>query len=229
MKHVWHAVYTKEKFLTVIDVLADNETAHKRNLKDMRDQFDAALEKTLRARTYTASYMQDALNLVDRHTRYRALFGEKLDSILRLETKWKEKAKARIECQKEESKRIEAKHKAQREAQRVERAKAYEAWKQGQIVLTSFYDFPVALRVSADGANVETSKGADVPVNHARRLWAVIQRIKASGVPYEHNGHTEHVGAFRVDSINAEGTLHAGCHTIEFAAMKELADKLGWV
>ena len=63
---------------------------------------------------------------------------------------------------------------------------------------------------------------------NAKRIWNLILKIRATSVPYQRNGHTEHVGTFSVDSIAVDGTLVAGCHTITFEAMQELAGKLGW-
>ncbi len=113
-------------------------------------------------------------------------------------------------------------------------------WKQGQAALLAHYEgkerpaydvnkVPIALRLANSGEEIETTKGARVPVDHAKRLWGLVQTIQqGKHAPYRHNGHTEHVGQFRVDEIEANGTLHAGCHTIHFEAMAELANTLGW-
>lgn len=84
---------------------------------------------------------------------------------------------------------------------------------------------PALLRVA--GAEIVTSQGARIPLDHAPRLWTFIERVRASGTAYQRNGHTEHAGAFAVDSVAPDGTLTAGCHVIEYAELRRLAVGLG--
>jgi hypothetical protein len=84
---------------------------------------------------------------------------------------------------------------------------------------------PSMLRLAAD--QIETSAGASIPAAHAARLWRVVERCRASGVPYQHNGHSEHAGDYRVDSIDADGTLRAGCHVIPYSELRAMARTLG--
>lgn len=81
------------------------------------------------------------------------------------------------------------------------------------------------LRVSGD--QIETSHGARIPVEHAPRIWRLVQACRASGRAYERNGHTEHAGPYAIDRIEADGTLKAGCHTISFDEIALLAVTLG--
>lgn len=76
------------------------------------------------------------------------------------------------------------------------------------------------------GAEIVTSLGARIPLDHAPRLWRLIQRCKASGTPYVRNGHTEHAGQFAVDEITADGDMRAGCHYIKYAELALLAKTL---
>lgn len=77
------------------------------------------------------------------------------------------------------------------------------------------------------GGTLQTSHGADVPLVHALKAFAYVRRVVASGRPWQANGHTIHVGHFRVDSIDIDGTMKAGCHTIHLAEMERLAAALG--
>jgi hypothetical protein len=81
------------------------------------------------------------------------------------------------------------------------------------------------LRVSGD--QIESSMGARIPVEHAPRIWALVQACRASGRAYQANGHTEHAGRYAIDSVSAEGELKAGCHTIPYAELELLARTLG--
>jgi hypothetical protein len=86
------------------------------------------------------------------------------------------------------------------------------------------YDYSnTLLRVHGD--KIQTSRGAEIPLDHAPRLWRVIQRA-INGTPYQHNGHSEYAGEFRVDSIDTDGTLKAGCHTIKYPELERLAKQL---
>jgi hypothetical protein len=86
-------------------------------------------------------------------------------------------------------------------------------------------ELPVMLRVSGD--QIESSMGARIPLEHAPRLWRLIQACRSSGRAYARNGHTEHAGTYAIDAISAEGELRAGCHTIPYAELELLARTLG--
>lgn len=77
------------------------------------------------------------------------------------------------------------------------------------------------------GGTLETSHGADVPLVHAMKAFAFVRRVVATGQPWHANGHCIRVGHFRVDSIDADGTMQAGCHTIHLGEMERLAAALG--
>jgi len=83
----------------------------------------------------------------------------------------------------------------------------------------------VMLRVNGD--EIETSLGASIPLSHAPRIWGVVQKVIARGEPYQHNGHSEHAGDFRIDRIDVDGTLTAGCHTIKYSELRAMARALG--
>jgi len=81
------------------------------------------------------------------------------------------------------------------------------------------------LRVLGD--KIQTSRGAEIPLDHAPRVWGVIRKVMDRGEPYQHNGHAEHAGEFRIDRIDVDGTLHAGCHVIGYAELARMAQSLG--
>jgi hypothetical protein len=74
---------------------------------------------------------------------------------------------------------------------------------------------------------IQTSLGATIPASHAPRLWKFIRLVMQRGVPYNHNGHTEHAGDFRIDKVEVDGTVYAGCHVIKFDEIQKLAETLG--
>jgi hypothetical protein len=195
----------------------------------MRHDFEALLDKALRSRNYTAWYTAQAENQAAQHEAYRTTFGRSfLAKALALTDDWRDQAKVRVDAQKAQAKERRKQALEHERLQHIEIMADLAKWKEGEIVSRSFYNTPIALRLSSNGESIETSRGAEVPVAHARRIWKLVQGIRSTGQTYTRNGHTEHVGAFKVDSIDYRGTLVAGCHVIEFAAMAELAARLNW-
>ncbi len=86
------------------------------------------------------------------------------------------------------------------------------------------YGADTLLRIT--GNEVETSRGARVPVSHAKRGLALVRKVVASGQEFIANGHTLHLGHYAVSKITADGTLTAGCHVIKFAEIENLAPAL---
>jgi hypothetical protein len=99
----------------------------------------------------------------------------------------------------------------------------------GNAGFTTYDHGPVMLRLTqADGEiQIETSHGARIPASHAPRIWRLAQACIASGRPYERNGHTEHAGEYAIDRVDANGTLHAGCHVIPHSELRSMARQLG--
>lgn len=125
-----------------------------------------------------------------------------------------------------QTKAQKAKEAARRRREEKALAAAVLEWRTGKSDSIPWgYSGETLLRVKGD--TVQTSRGAEVPAAHARRLWPIIERVVRTGQPYQRNGHTEHVGEFAVDAIEADGTLHAGCHTIGYAELKQCAAALG--
>ena len=91
----------------------------------------------------------------------------------------------------------------------------------------SFYYEDGACLLRVDGDQIQTSQGARIPTAHAERIWNLIRAVMARGEAYQHNGHSEHAGDFRIDRVEVDGTLRAGCHVIEFAELQRMAQALG--
>lgn len=80
------------------------------------------------------------------------------------------------------------------------------------------------LRIKPGAPDVlETARGAEVPVSHARRVWRHILAVMCSGE--EWRGEMR-VGHFNVNRINAESMV-AGCHRFYRAEMERVAALLG--
>ena len=109
----------------------------------------------------------------------------------------------------------------------LELAERIELWKQGNpdVYLNSWdANVPTLLRVRGD--EVETSKGARVPVHHAIRGLKFVRSVVASGTEFIRNGHTFHLGHYSIDKVTTDGTLYAGCHVIPYSEIERIAPEL---
>jgi hypothetical protein len=73
------------------------------------------------------------------------------------------------------------------------------------------------------GNEVETSRGARIPISHAKRGLAFVRQVIASGQEYRRNSHTLHLGHYAIDRIEINGTLHVGCHGISLQEIERIA------
>jgi hypothetical protein len=87
------------------------------------------------------------------------------------------------------------------------------------------YGQPVRLRIVGD--TLETSAGAEVPLDHAVRAFKLLKRWRDGGT-VSSGGKTLaiHVGHFHIESMDENG-IKAGCHTIEWAEIERIAALAG--
>jgi len=98
---------------------------------------------------------------------------------------------------------------------------------------------PCNVRTSADGSAmlrvrdglVETSQGATVPIESARRAVDFIRRVsmaQSTGIvgEWNRNGESCPVGQFQIDRILPNGSIHAGCHFITWAEIERIVPLL---
>ena len=195
------------------------ELNHKANLKHFAAKIIEDAKKAKRARLHKGYLLSDLEAYVGKCNQYAEFFGLKTrftmptDLDLAAERE-KAKAAAAIEDRRKQRKLEEDLKKA---------TELLDQWKLGDSVAT-YTLWPLQdtyLRVKDDV--LETSRGAEVPLKHAIRILPLIR----SGQPYQRNGHTEHVGHFALDSIDAEGNVSIGCHFVKRAEIERIAAQLG--
>jgi hypothetical protein len=213
----------------VPDVFASNgwkvDTGHAKNLKAYQTEIDASLVKASRGRSSFTREDQHGIAVRNRaeHNAYIKFFGlpnKPLSPIPALDSKALQAIKAR------EAQRVKAETAERKRAQAarlVELAETIQAWRDGQAVSLP-YDAPTMLRI--EGHEVETSKGARVPVAHAKRALVLVRAVVARGEVWQTNGHTCHVGHYRIRRIEANGTVKAGCHVIARDEWERIAPAL---
>lgn len=96
-------------------------------------------------------------------------------------------------------------------------------WRTGEYY-GSLYHVPAMLRISGD--QVETSKGARIPLAHAVRGLRFVRAIVAKGEDWQRNGHTFHLGHYSLDKVSRDGTVTAGCHVISMEEIERIAPEL---
>lgn len=132
-----------------------------------------------------------------------------------------------------------AARKAKEEKQRladIENAERLEAWRTDRTIRTDgFWNLPVMLRLGyfeqykgeAGYQIIETSKGANIPVSFASRLWRLISAAKATGQSMENVGAA--CGHYVLNTVRADGSIVVGCHDIPYSELERIAHLLGFV
>jgi hypothetical protein len=86
------------------------------------------------------------------------------------------------------------------------------------------------LRVSFDGLTLETSHGASVPLEDAKRLFAFISRKgpEKSRAWRASNCAKVNAGPYELREVLENGDFRIGCHTIEYQEAARLAAEIGF-
>ena len=141
---------------------------------------------------------------------------------------WDRAVEARREVQREKyreayerSYREEAKRRAERAAKMPE---LIEAWKRGEnppaLQGYGMYNLPCMLRIV--GSEIQTSLGARVPLDHARKALPLVLRVFETGNPFIPNGKTIRLGFYEVSRITPDG-IKVGCHHIPRQEIERIA------
>jgi hypothetical protein len=121
-----------------------------------------------------------------------------------------------------------AKATAERNARlEAELAELIQQWLAGEPVSIPSRINKVFLRTwsTEEGKIMQTSRGACVPLEDARRAFEFVMRHRESG--WHRNGDTFRVGEFQLDTVSAAG-VKAGCHTIGWDEIERFAKAQGW-
>ena len=218
---------------TVPDVRTHN---HEANLQYYVSQAKEFFEKALRAvQVFSFNWkINQAREFVEEGRQYAKFFRLKSPKFPNVSATAERKRREYL--QEREAVRQTPEYIAKRGAEREKRDAAKEAarlkaaqeaiteWRAGNPYARVPYGVPTMLRVK--GEEVETSRGARVPVSHAKRLLRFVRGVVKSGQEYVRNGHTIHVGHYPVDKIEANGTLHAGCHVIGLDEIERVAPEV---
>jgi hypothetical protein len=170
------------------------------------------LVKASRSKKYAGLYNGFALSIFSNLKSYADLIGFEYQTsisdidILRsdaLEAEKKQKALEKI-----------------RKAEKIaEQAEALIKWRAGENV---YHNFEVtALRVYGD--EIQTSRGARIPLAEAVRAWPLLQKIASSGEAVRPSDMR--LGYYRVTQIDSQALI-VGCHNIPMAEVLNVAKSL---
>lgn len=98
-----------------------------------------------------------------------------------------------------------------------------ERWRQGDRL--NGFQFPVVM-LRVDENEMETSKGARVPLADAERTFRFANSLRAKG--WHRNGETHNIGNYQIDAINEFGVV-AGCHRVSWDEIDRFAKSQNWV
>jgi hypothetical protein len=223
----------------------NSEPSHNDNLAYYVQQSREALGRAERARKSGTYELVRAFGCRDKAKQYAKLFkvacpvfdflpkGKKLAA---LKTQIAEReARARVaDGIRHENQRVawearsERDRLAREERERIEALELpekIEAWRNGKHVSFGYGSHtPTMLRINGD--DVETSRGARFPVAHACKGLKIVEACVNAGREYVRNGHTVHLGHYPIDRIEANGTVHAGCHVVTYAEIQRISSAL---
>ncbi len=206
---------------------------HKRNLNDYAARIKSAALAATKKRKYVESALNHVAALVSAANDYAATFGLKtrfsapnVGDVAKLREREKT---ARARDDKRDELRRAAQEKRNAELTR-ERAEKLATWLTGANVtlptVYSYGDVNATDYLRVVGGDVQTSRGAVVPLSHVRRAMRVVRTLIDNGRTFKANGHTIHVGAYTVDSVDESGNVSAGCHKFNRAEIIRFSDLL---
>jgi hypothetical protein len=205
---------------------------HEKNLKSFQPRIDKVVDELRRCRQ-GVSYR---LNQIHRLSLDAQIYAERImdrsalglialpDDFQSIVNKAYEREQRKSEI--DEKKRA-AMRAAREERERLEMlniGEKIEAWRAGKSVSLP-WSLPVMLRLDGNGQTVETSKGARVPLKDAERLYWFARQY--AGMSYQ-SSEPFKIGVYSLDRIDADGTVHAGCHTISPEEINRFAKERGW-
>lgn len=129
-----------------------------------------------------------------------------------------ESAVAAVERAQKAERELERKRQVQTRKDAEERI---QQWIAGQAVSIPYTIDTAFLRI-IDG-QVQTSRGAIVPLEHVTAVTPLVLSYLREGREYKRNGHTIHLGHYSLDRIDSKGNVYAGCHTFDRAEVERFA------
>jgi hypothetical protein len=224
-----HPHYAREDMWDYRDKKEGKTPDHRRNFEYWRSQVANKLREAAKSREPKKSrLMGEAASEVDNMREYAAFFGitNKVADYPKLPATVAELATMQAANVKRDALAKAKRDKAAKTAQalrEIEDKQTMQEWLDGGRNTAPYY-METQLRITGDV--VQTSRGVDFPIEHAKRGLALVQAVMSRGEEWRTNGHTCHLGHYKIDRITLDGTVYAGCHVVTFAAINRIAPLL---
>jgi hypothetical protein len=206
------------RHLTVFHV-ADLYGDHRKQVADYRNRFMGLVGTYAKARQRKPEILAQLRGLVSEANEYAEFFGLRARLSLPADL-----SGMVAECQ-----AIEKREKARKQREQAKRAREEQErirqWVDGETDYCPSNGQPIRLRVKGD--ELQTTRGARVPLDHAIKAFQVIKRLREKGQAYQRNGHTIHLGHFALDAIDPQGNVTAGCHNVAWEEIERVATLAG--
>ena len=106
----------------------------------------------------------------------------------------------------------------------LESADRLALWLTGENVNTNGFQFSDTL-LRIKGEQIETTRGAKIPVSDALKIYPLLARTKRNGGKIEAGLHNINLGAYRFNSFDGENLI-VGCHVIAWDQIEKMAQEL---
>ena len=216
---------------SVFNVERPDRDPSKADIANYKEGIEQAAMAAVLARSSKNRKLHELSELVIEANSFCELFGFK--TRFSLPTDWSELKKradkiAAAEYKREQEKQCRIEAEAQEKIQR---------WLNGEGVSIPYSISRVYLRArhaacesingdQSDDMIMETSKGARVPLNEAKRAFEFCMKMRDRG--WHRNGEQFKVGSYQLDAIGKDGVI-AGCHRISWDEIERFAKQQGWI
>lgn len=181
-------------------------------VKMSENEASSYLVKASRSRKYAESYRAQAFRIYDNLVKYAALFN----------LEYQAPNYSSLEAQAVEAEKKAKELEKIRRAERIkEQEEALIEWRAGHDVRNNFE--LTALRIKDD--EIQTTRGARIPVDHAVKFWSLIKSWHEKGAQYVKDHHSIKLGYYTVNSFKND-VLTVGCHTIPYSEIESIAHQL---
>lgn len=201
-----------KKIIEVQDVNAIL-SGHDINYKDFLNRYQSLMDLASRARKRKDMYLSAAAGIVTDMDSYAKFFDIEWALPTSLENATELKADYAAE-----QVRLDRERRAKREADQAENLALWLAGGDNR-------SFSV-LKLRIKDGEIQTSHGANIPVEHALKVWPVLYRAHTLGKPFvPRQEHAIHLGHYRFNSFEND-VLTVGCHRIPYTEIERMAIQL---
>lgn len=192
-------------------------------------EVNSLIEKAAKrkARKYAAQDILEAQGVLERAEHIFTYFDAQLpkDFIKAKKSLNNKDAQELIAFEKKRQEKIELERKAKYELdQAIYRAECLKWINNEETEVSVFGCDKIFLRINGD--EIETTKGARFPIEHAKKAFRAISTAKENSYDYEREydrGFHYRLGHFTIDKIDAQGNVKAGCHFVEWDEIERIA------